>query len=72
MTPDQYAEAIGSEVRAELARQRKTQAELASTLGITSATAARRLSGASPFDVSELATVANWLGIPLSRLAGAA
>lgn len=68
MTPTEYAEAIGSEVRAELARQRKTQADLAAALGVTPATAARRLDGSSPFDVLELAKVANWLNVSVNDL----
>lgn len=68
MTPVGYAEALGAEVRAALARQRKTQADLAAALGVTPATAARRLDGTSPFDVRELAIVANWLGVAISDL----
>lgn len=63
MTPQQYAEAIAAEVRAEMARQRKTQAGLAEALGITTATAARRLSAAAPFDTVEIARVADWLSV---------
>jgi transcriptional regulator with XRE-family HTH domain len=67
MTPAEYAAAVGAEVRAELARQRRTQAELATALGITPATAARRLDGTSPFNLIELATVANWLDVPIRQ-----
>lgn len=67
--PNQAApEAVASEVRAEMGRQRKTQAELAAVLGIYSQTAARRLDGSVPFDVAELATVSRWLGIKMSDL----
>lgn len=68
MSPQEYAEAVASEVRAEMGRQRKQQAELAATLEVTTATAGTRLSGAVPFDVIELAKVAHWLGIDLVRL----
>ncbi|WP_169309959.1 helix-turn-helix domain-containing protein [Aeromicrobium marinum] len=61
------AEAVAGEVRAEMARQRKTQAELATILGTTTATAGRRLDGSVPFDVVELCMVAGWLGTSPDR-----
>lgn len=64
MTPTQFSEAIATEVRAEMGRQRKTQADLARALGITPATAARRLDTTAPFDTVELGNVALWLGVP--------
>lgn len=63
MTPTEYAEAIGAEVRAEMARQRKTQAELAAALDITPGTASKRLNGTAPFDTADLFRVAVWLGV---------
>lgn len=68
MTPSDYVQAVAAEVRAEMGRQRKTQAELAKTLDITAATAARRLDGSVPFDVLELLTVARWLGVSTEQL----
>lgn len=68
MSPTEYAQAVAAEVRAEMGRQRKTQAELAKTLDITAATAARRLDGSVPFDVLELLTVARWLSVTPERL----
>jgi transcriptional regulator with XRE-family HTH domain len=67
MTPQQYAENVATEVRAEMGRQRKTQAELAQALGITAATAGRRLSGEVPFDLIEIAQAAVWLGVEPTR-----
>lgn len=69
MTPTEYTEAVASEVRAALGRYRKTQADLAEVLGVTSATAGRRLSGEQPFDVLELAAICAWLGVPIEQLA---
>lgn len=66
MTPTGYGEAVAAEVRAELARQRKTQNDLAASLGITAATAARRLDGSVPFDTRELFALALWLNVPVS------
>lgn len=56
------SEALAAEVRAEMAAQNRTTGALAEALGITAHTAGRRLSGATPFDVVELALVAMWLG----------
>jgi transcriptional regulator with XRE-family HTH domain len=64
MTPSEFAETIAAEVRAEMGRQRKTQADLSRALGITAATAARRLDTTAPFDTVELSKVAIWLGVP--------
>ncbi len=68
MTPQDYAKAVGTEVRAQMARQRKNQTDLAEALSITPATAARRLDGASPFSVLELAVVAAWLDVSIDSL----
>ena len=70
MTPTDYCAAVAAEVRAEMARQRRTQGELAAALRITAPTAARRLDGSVPFDVRELMTVAVWLGVPVTQLLG--
>jgi hypothetical protein len=63
MTNHPAAEAVASEVRAEMARQRKTNAEMALALGVTAHTVARRLSGAVPFDAVELVQIGLWLGV---------
>lgn len=68
MTPAEYAAAVGGEVRAELARQRRTQADLAEALGLSAATVSKRLDGSSPFDLVELAAAANWLGVRVDAL----
>lgn len=53
---------LADEVRAEMARKRKTAADLAHIIGVTQHTAGRRLNGSIPFDVIELHQVAAWLG----------
>lgn len=60
--------AVADEVRAELARQRKTAADLARVLGLSAHTTGRRLNGDAPFDVTELAVTAGWLGLSVSAL----
>lgn len=64
--------AVAGEVRAELARQRRTAVDMAGALGITPHTAGRRLSGESPFTVLEIAKVAAWLGVSVTTLAARA
>lgn len=67
---------IADTIRAELARKRLTQADLALHLLMSPAAVSRRLSGQTPFDVNELAAVAAFLGVPacdlLAETAGAA
>lgn len=69
MTPDQYAAAAAAEVRAEMGRQRKSITDLAEVLDVTRPTAESRFKGERPFDLIELARVAVWLGVPVSRFA---
>jgi transcriptional regulator with XRE-family HTH domain len=69
-TPEEAAAvSVADEVRAELARQRKTASELASVLGITQHTAGRRLNGGTPFNLVELFSVASWLGLTVEEIA---
>jgi len=51
-----------------MGRRRKSRADLAQTLGVHPATAARRLDGEVPFDIVELCTVADWLGLTVTEL----
>lgn len=69
MNPTDYAKAVAAEVRAEMGRQDKDHVELAGVLGVTAATARTRVRGTQPFDVIELAVVANWLGVDPESLA---
>lgn len=63
-----YREGVAAEVRAEMARQRKTGVELASVLDLSQQSASRRLTGESGLDVDELAMIADWLKVPVARL----
>lgn len=71
-TPMDLAEAasrsVAGELRAELARQRRTAADLALVLGTTPHTAGKRLNGQSPFTIVELAQATAWLGVSLHAL----
>lgn len=63
-------EQVAAEVRAALARHRKSRSELAEVLGLSLTTVGRRLSGESPFTVAEVGRIAAWLGInPASLMA---
>lgn len=63
---------IAGTVRAELARQRKSQQALQTRLNISRATMRRRLTGEQPFDANELIIVADFLGMAASELLGEA
>lgn len=54
-------------MRAEMARQRISQQELARQLGVAQQTISRRHTGEVPWDVSELLAVAALLKVPVSR-----
>lgn len=59
---------VAGEVRANLARQGKTQGWLAQQIKITPATLSRRLSLRSSFSLDELSAIATALDIPLAVL----
>ncbi|WP_417556214.1 helix-turn-helix domain-containing protein [Microbacterium sp.] len=60
---DAVQQMVADEVRAEMARQRKTAAELAIAIGVTQHTVGRRLNGSTPFNIFELARVAECFGL---------
>lgn len=59
---------VAGTVRAELARQRKTQQELQLKLGISRPSMYRRLNGESHFDARELVIVADFLSVTVGEL----
>lgn len=67
-TPRTTTERVAAEVRAQMARKRVTQTDLAAALGVSQMTISRRLNGRAPFDVEELAAVALALDVPLATL----
>ena len=60
--------AIAGEIRAELGRQNLTYSALAAAIGMSPSTLSRRLVGIKPFDIEELQSIAQFLGIKLSDL----
>lgn len=61
---------VAANVRSELNRLGKTQCELATALKLSQTAVSRRLRGLTPFDVDELATTAELLGVSASSLLG--
>ena len=63
-----YGELVAAEVRAQAARKRVTGARLAAALDMSAMSMSRRLTGRQPFDVEELAVVADTLGVQVEQL----
>lgn len=59
---------LAAEIRAELARQKRTQVSLSAATGLSLNTLRRRLDGVKPFYVEELEAVCMFLGVPLSDM----
>lgn len=73
MQPSSKAtEAVSTEVRAHLARNRKTQRDLSEVLGISQPQISARMNGDIAWDVNELAAIADWFGVPVTALIGEA
>ena len=62
-----YSQAVAAEVRAEVARQRRSQGDLAAKMGWKQPYISRRLVGEVAFDIDELARLADELGVPLEQ-----
>lgn len=60
-------QSIATEVRAELARQSKTQRDIADILGVPQSAVSLRLSGQRAFRAEELVILADALGVPVDR-----
>lgn len=61
---------VSANVRAEMARRRITQQQVAEALGLKQGSVSKRLNGRVPWDVNEVSTVADLLGVPVSALIG--
>lgn len=67
------AERVAAEVRVALAREGRPQRYVAEVLGLSQPAVSRRMRAEVPFDVAELAKLADALGIPVATfMAGAA
>ncbi len=58
---------MAAEIRAELARQRVSQAALTTATGMNKNTLRRRLAGIQPFYIHELEAICGFLNVPLSE-----
>jgi transcriptional regulator with XRE-family HTH domain len=73
MEPNQTSDAkstakrIALEVRAEMTRQSITQESLGARIGWDQRRVSRRLTGEVALDVAELATIADALGVPVTK-----
>jgi len=65
--PANVRDSIAAEVRAELARQGKTQRDIAAVLDLPQPSVQLRLAGKRSFRAEELAKLAEALGVPVSR-----
>jgi transcriptional regulator with XRE-family HTH domain len=63
-----YNENVAAEVRAVMARQRRSQTDLASALGWSQPFLSRRLTGETAFNTDEIEQLAEILGVPISQL----
>jgi len=62
------SQAVAGRIRAELAYQRKTGADLARYLGLKQAALSRRITGYTPIDVDELVGIATFLDVDVAEL----
>jgi len=58
---------VAAEVRAEMARQRRSQRQVADALGVSNTYVWRRLTGEVAFDLTELEAVAAYLDRPVDQ-----
>lgn len=63
-----HAQRVADNLRAEMARQRVSQSQLAAALHLSPSAAQRRVVGLTALDVNELAAAAELLGVPISIL----
>lgn len=59
---------VASNIRAEVARRRINQTDLADLLGLSQAAVSRRLAGITPMRLDEIAVIADLLDCPVSHL----
>lgn len=68
--PSRLTDRVAAEVRANMARARMTQTDLADVLGLTQSVVSKRLRGKIAFSVDELEKVADALGVHPATLLG--
>jgi transcriptional regulator with XRE-family HTH domain len=63
-----FNEIVSMEIRAEMARQRRNQSDLASALGWTQVYLSRRLTGSVALSTDEIERIAMVLNVPVDQL----
>jgi transcriptional regulator with XRE-family HTH domain len=61
-------EAVAANLRAEIARRKRRQADLTDVWGISQMGVSRRLAGSVPITAGELQAAAEWLGLDMADL----
>lgn len=69
-SPINLRQRVAAELRAEMARQKRTGVDLAAALKCSQQSASRRLNGGQGLDLDELPVIAEWLGIDVMDLLG--
>ena len=64
---EDFTKRVAAEVRAELARQKVSQEALCARIGMSQSTLSRRITGEYPFDTTELAKIAEALGVSVAQ-----
>lgn len=64
------AQSVAAVILDEMARQQRSQIELAGALGLSQAAVSRRLSGSTPWTVDELIVAAGFLEVPVGSFMG--
>jgi len=63
-----FNEIVSMEIRAEMARQRRTQGDLAPALGLAQVSLSKRLTGVVAWSTDEIECAARELGVPIEQL----
>lgn len=66
--PESFSDRVAAEVRAEMARQKRTARDMAVALEMGARAAERRVNGDIEFGLNELQQVADWLGVDREQL----
>lgn len=66
--PTETTTDVAANLRAEIARRQKRQADLAAIWGVSPMAVSRRINGAVPISADQIASAAKWLGVPTAAL----
>lgn len=72
MTTTAVTATVIENIRAQMARKRLSQKDIADHLGVTQPAVSARLSGKTPIDVEELSKIADLLDLSAAELLGGA